>query len=141
MRVPTKQQLVAAFRDLTPAHAQLIRQIGHAADDEEDLKKLLHHLGSIGTLPKTAKYISPLHSRLWSSQIWRITFALHAMNEIMDTYGVEGLGPPRSGDYAPPYEYLNTGETYDTTLIYRRSDNSLNIGSWGDVAERHPDWP
>jgi hypothetical protein len=38
------------------------------------------------------------------------------------------------------YEYLNTGDTYGTTLIYRRKTDTLSIGNWGDVAERHPSW-
>ena len=81
-----------------------------------------------------------MHGDPYHSQIWRVTVALHAMNQVVGTFGVEGLGPPRGGDYAPPYEYLNTGDTYGTTLIYRRRTDTLTIGSWGDIAERHPSW-
>jgi hypothetical protein len=62
------------------------------------------------------------------------------MNEVFGTHGVEGLGPPRSGDYAPPYEYLNAGDTYAATLIFDRDKDRLFISSWGDVVETHPEW-
>jgi hypothetical protein len=29
------------------------------------------------------------------------------------------------------------GDTYATTLIYKRSSDRLSIGSWGDIVERY----
>lgn len=66
--------------------------------------------------------------------------ALHAINEILGTYGVEALGPARGPSQSTPYEYLNAGDTYATTLIYNRKTDTLSVGSWGDIAERHPFW-
>jgi hypothetical protein len=135
VRAPSEKALLSAFPSLTPANAKLIRMFAKATDDGEKLKTLVDAYA-----PKTAKYVQSLYSGPYRSQIWRVTVSLHAMNEIMDLYGVEGLGPGRSGDYAPPYEYLNTGDTYGTTLIYSRDGDNLRIGNWGDIAERHPEW-
>ncbi len=138
MQTPSAAKLQATFR-LSRADAELIRALGHAADDGDALRELVDRYED-ARLPKTAKYVRSLHSDPYYSRIWRVTVALEAMNEIMDTHGVEALGPGREGDYAPPYEYLNTGDTYAATLIYHRASDSLRIGSWGDIAERHPNW-
>ena len=67
--------------------------------------------------------------------------ALREMSEILDMHGVEALGPRHYDYFKPsPYEYLNAGDTYATTLIYDRAKDTLSIGSWGDIAERHPEW-
>ena len=138
MRVPSVDRLLAAFPSLTPREAKLIRAIGKAADmpsDGDPLENLIEM-----HLPKTAQYVNSMHNSPYDSHMWRVTVALHGMNEVMGTYGVEALGPDIGGMSPPPYEYLNTGDTYATTLIYRRRDDSINIGSWGDIAERHPSW-
>ena len=79
-----------------------------------------------------------MYSDPYNSHMWRVTVALHAIDKIMGTYGVEPLGPV--GTSGPPYEYLNTGDSYGTTLIYRKSTDNLFIGDWGSIAERHPNW-
>jgi hypothetical protein len=141
MRAPSQKALLERFRDLTPEDAKLIRTLAKAVDEDipghfaDPLRDLVED-----HTPDTAKYVRSMYSDPYDSHIWRVTVALHATNEIMGTYGVEGLGPDIGGPTPPPYEYLNTGDTYATTLIYRRRDNSLNIGSWGDIAERHPNW-
>jgi hypothetical protein len=136
MRAPSEKTLLSTFSQLTSESAKLVRMFAKGADDGARLETLVEAYA-----PATAKYVRSMHSNPYRSSIWRVTVALHAINEIMGTYGVEGLGPPRGGDYAPPYEYLNTGDTYATTLIYSRDGNNLRIGSWGDIAERHPEWP
>jgi len=135
MRAPSEKALLNAFRDLTRENAKLIRALARATDDEELLEQLVND-----NVPGTARYVRSMFSSPYRSHMWRVTVALHAMNEIMGTYGVEALGPDVGGPNPPPYEYLNSGDTYATTLVYRRSDDSLHIGSWGDVAERHPNW-
>lgn len=115
--------------------AKLIRSIAKNVDDAEKLSAIIED-----NCPETVAYVHKLHSSPWNSKIWRVTVALHAIDKIIGSYGVEGLGPGRSGDYAPPYEYLNMGDTYATTLIYKRSSDALSIGNWGDIAEKHPEW-
>jgi hypothetical protein len=134
MRMPSSRRLQDELR-LTPEQAKLIRAIGHAADDGEILSSLIE-----ASVPKTAEYVRRMHSDPYHSHMWRITVALHAMDAILGTFGVEALGPPSGLSHSPPYEYLNTGETYDATLIYRRHTDTVTIGDPGSIAERHPNW-
>lgn len=134
MRAPSVKTLTAEFRT-SPENAKLVRLLAAAADDGEKLKKLVD-----ARVPATASYVHSMYSDPYRSRLWRTTVALHAMNEVLEMSGVEGLGPPRSGDYAPPYEYLNAGDPYSGTLIYDRDGDRLFVGSWGDVVEKHPEW-
>jgi len=136
VRAPSAKVLLAEFPQLTSAEAGLIRGLAKTAVDGEKLKKLIE------LAPLTARYVRSLHNDPYRSQLWRNTVTLHAMNEVLGTHGVEGLGPPRSGsgDYAPPYEYLNPGDPYVRTLIYGRDGDRLFVGSWGDLVEKHPEW-
>lgn len=134
MRMPSLQRLQNDLH-LTVEQAKLVRAIGHATDDGEILSAIIE-----GNVPKTAEYVRSMYSNPYSSHMWRVTVALHAMDVIIDTYGVESLGPPSGGNYAPPYEYLNTGDLYTSTLIYCRKTDTINIGDWGSIAERHPNW-
>ena len=136
MRAPSVKALLAAFpKDLDVDKAKLIRQIAAATDDADGLKKLIDE-----RCPETAAYASSCHGDPFRPQIWRVTMALYAIDKILGTFGVEGLGPPRSGDHAPPFEYLNTGDPYTTTLVYKRKTDRLTIGRWGDIVEKHPEW-
>ena len=65
-----------------------------------------------------------------------VSEALEKINIILEMHGVEGMGPVDRYDYAPAYEYLNAGDTYATTLIYKRATDRLFIGTYGDVVER-----
>lgn len=134
MRAPSAKTLTSEFR-ISPENAKLVRLLAAAADDGERLKELVN-----ARVPATASYVRSMYSDPYRSRLWRTTVALHAMNEVLETHGVEGLGPPRSGDYAPPYEYLNVGDPYSGTLIYDRDGDRLFVGSWGDVVEKHPEW-
>lgn len=134
MRAPSAKTLTSTFR-LPSEAVKLIRKFADAADDGERLKELVD-----AWAPATASYVRSMHSDPYRSKLWRTTVALHAINEHLGTYGVEGLGPPRSGDYAPPFEYLNAGDPYSATLIYDRDKDRLFVGSWGDVAAKHPKW-
>jgi hypothetical protein len=134
MRAPSVKTLTADFK-IGSDEAKLIRSIAAAADDGERLKTLVD-----AKVPGTSSYVRSMHSDPYRSRLWRTTVALHAMNEVMGTHGVEGLGPRRGGDYAPRYEYLNAGDTYAATLIYDRDGDRLFVGTWGDLVEKHPEW-
>ena len=134
MRCPSSQKL-QEYLHLSPEQARLVRALAKAADDGEVLAALVE-----SSCPDTAAYVRSMHSDPYGSHMWRVTVALHAMDKVVGTYGVEPLGPPQGTSYAPPYEYLNTGDTYGATLIYHRKTDSLSIGSWGDIAEQHPSW-
>lgn len=58
---------------------------------------------------------------------------MHALNAELGMFGVEyakGKGRSRS------FEYLNTGDTYATTIIRFENPAQYRIGSWGDIVER-----
>lgn len=129
MRAPSEKKLLEAFRDLSKKDAKLIRKFAKAEDDPEELEELVEKV------PATEAYVRSMYSDPYRSGIWRVTVVLHAINEIVGGYGVEGLGPGRSGDQAPPYEYINFGDTYATTLIYDRDKDRLYIGDWGSIVE------
>jgi hypothetical protein len=136
MLCPSEKSLIARF-GLDRTQAKLVRQLAHTVDDGDALRKLIDE-----KCPETAKYAASCHNDPFDTDIWRVTMVLHAIDKIVGGHGVQGLGPGRRGDYAPPYEYVNFGDPYVTTLIYSRADgaNNLYIGSWGPIAERHPDW-
>jgi hypothetical protein len=124
---------VKTFRNLSAADARLIKRIAKAHDERDQLATLIEKC-----CPETQSYVRSLHSDPYRSGIWRTTVALHAINVLVDGHGIEGLGEPRGGDYAPPYEYINMGDTYAATLVYKRDTDTLSIGSWGDIAESLP---
>ena len=134
MRCPSSANLQSGL-GINLEQAKLVRALAKAADDGEVLAALVE-----GSCPETAAYVRGMHSSPYDSHMWRVTVALHAMDQVVGTYGVESLGPTSGPSYAPPYEYLNTGDPYDATLIYRRETDSLSVGSWGNIAERHPSW-
>ena len=135
MKSPSVKSMTSALRGLSAADARLIKKIAKAADYAEELEKVVEK-----SCPETAKYVHSMHSDPYRTAIWRVTVALHAIDQIVGTHGVEGLGPHTGEGYAPPYEYLNAGDTYATTLIYKRATDTLSIGCWGDIVERHPSW-
>lgn len=64
---------------------------------------------------------------------------LSALNELIDGFGVEGIG---QGDwrenYTPPFEYINTGDTYSVTIIRDNRRNRYFISDWGTIVEKNP---
>lgn len=134
MRVPLRKNLQKHFRHLTAKQANLIRRLAHAVDDRGKLEPLIER-----ECPETWRYARSCHNDPFDTGMWRRTMALHAIDRILGTYGVEALGPVSMRE-GPPYEYMNAGDPYVTTLIYRRDTDNLFIGSWGPIAERHPSW-
>lgn len=54
---------------------------------------------------------------------------LHAIDEILNTHGVEYFSTNKSSVY-----YCNAGDTYATTIM--RVNGRYRVGCWGDIAER-----
>ena len=51
----------------------------------------------------------------------------------LGTFGVEYI-PAGSNAQSPEITYLNTGDSYDLTVLY--VNGHFTIGSWGDIVER-----
>ncbi len=132
MKAPSEKKLLETFRDLNKKDAKLIRALSKATDDPEKLEELVEKV------PGTKQHVRQLFTSPYGYPAWRVTVALHAIDQLVEGFGVEPLGPVdmRSG---PPYEYINFGDTYATTLIYDRDKDQLFIGSWGDVVEAEGD--
>lgn len=127
MRAPSAKNLQKELR-IGAAEARLVRRLAAAVDDGEKLRKLIEK-----HCPRTAR--ERMYGDPYNSHMWRVTMALRGMDEAVGTHGVEALGN-RFSTQAPPYEYLNSGDMYDATLIYQRSPERLFIGSPGDIVER-----
>jgi hypothetical protein len=84
VRAPSTKTLLSALGQLTPNDARLVRSIAGAAAYGEKLRKLIDT-----AVPATARYVRSMHGDPYRSQLWRNTVALHGMNEILGTHGVE----------------------------------------------------
>jgi hypothetical protein len=128
---PQAKKLRDTF-DLDTAQAKLIKDLCAARDYRELLEPLIE-----AKCPETAAYARSCYNDPYNSRMWRTTLVLHAIDHILGTSGVECIGEgEHSEGYAPPYEYCNAGDTYATTLVYKRASDRLFIGKWGDIVER-----
>lgn len=137
MRCASHLSLMNAFPGLAWKEREAIRKLCANADQPDDLEALINQ-----EHPKTEQYARSLCHSPWGSRMWRRTLILHAVDKVIGTFGVEALGPEDSDDprSVPPYEVLNAGDVYSTTLIYNTSADRLFVGCEGDVREAHPEW-
>ena len=122
-RAPSKKRLMELMK-LSDAQATEVRDLLHGDADPDEHS-------SVDEWNRNAYHPIPYMDRL-----------LCAVDEVCGTYGVETLGETqdsRFGLYGTPYyEYLNTGETYRTTLIFSHESKTFRLGCWGDIVERGP---
>ena len=71
--------------NITTEQAKLIRKFAKAADDRAALQDLVES----DVVPQTAAYVRSMHCDPYFSFMWRVTIALHAMDCILETHGVE----------------------------------------------------
>ena len=125
---------------ITPRQAGLIKRLTAAADRPGELRNILDRASR--QIPGTVQYFYSIgggsRGTLDHHRHWRRTIILDAVNELVGGYGVEALGPRGSfsSGGSPRYEYVNMGDTYATTLIYRTKTDNLFIGDWGSIVER-----
>lgn len=77
------------------------------------------------TLPKTVEWIRKCYNDPSETE-----YLMSALNEILECHGVEAL-LAKDEIFG---EYLNTGDTYQTTLCL--IDGILSLSSWGDEVEK-----
>ena len=86
--------------------------------------------------PRTADWIRQCYHAPSTSEI-----KLSALDELLQTYGVEPLRVP--GVWVDRYHgdvvasYLNTGDTYRLTLLLDHESRRWKLTSWGDWLERY----
>lgn len=138
MRTPSVEKLCASFRDLSASDARLLKRVcgavavASSSDEPSELARLV----AAGRLPATDRYVRSLASDPYRSRTWRSTVALHACNELLGMSGVESLGGTDNPGYAPDWEYLNAGDTYATTLVYRLATDTIRISCMGSIVEQ-----
>lgn len=137
MRTPSVENLVKHFgkHGLTVERAKLIKKLACLRDDAEGLEEFID---STSELARTSEYARSCYHSPYTSEMWRTTVVLHAIDVLMEGYGVESLGEVKMS--GPPFEYINYGDTYATTLVYSRFNDADNlfISSYGDVVESNP---
>lgn len=79
--------------------------------------------------PKTNAWISSCYH-----EPRRIERILSAMDEAAGTFGVEAFNSRKSRMHAIA-EYLNTGDTYSPTMLFRHDTGTFRLTSWGDFFE------
>lgn len=108
-RLPSIKTLSRVFSD--PKQARAILEMSHAELSE--------------TKAGSARLRECLNPPKWYD------VRMHVLNAIEPgLYGLESF-QTRKGEYV---EYLNAGDTYTPTLIYRAG--RYFIGTWGDIVER-----
>lgn len=66
----------------------------------------------------------------------RIELIMSALSETLDAFGIEAIWEGyehTSGDVIA--EYVNMGDTYDTTILYSHHHDRFEVTSWGDWVE------
>lgn len=117
-----KSDIAAAF-DCSDDDAKLALQIMNGLIDFDDLSRF----------PKTEQWISSCYHKPNDTEI-----QLHCLDELLDTYGVEVLSTNEWIDSYYMYiraSYLNTGDTYTSTIILDHKKNRWLLSSWGDFVE------
>lgn len=117
MRLPSIRTLESAF----PGHGRALRRL------LEDDRAVREHPAAIAR--RAECFPSPT----------LLDLRLRALNAEAETCGVEYIAH-RDDGMRDIYglEYLNTGDTYATTIIYDHSRGSWRVGCWGDVVEARP---
>lgn len=104
--------------------------------------------GSLGRVPSVAtlrriEWLNKLHAEpsktirearrvlTTSTSVYR---AMRALDELLETHGVEAI---RNRNGHAVAEYLNTGDTYTTTILYDHTTRSFRVTSMGDWVEHY----
>ena len=86
---------------------------------------------------KTMTYVSVQE---WCGQCWYLmnytARLMYALNEILEGYGVEPIWGSES-DTQPIAEYVNMGDTYNTTLLLDYDKDRVVLTSLGDWVEKN----
>jgi len=93
-----------------------------------DLQAILGNESPDGDLDALAR---KLNSARGERAVERV---LDEADEVLKTFGVETIW--EKGEYDDPAAlYLNTGDTYNATLVYDIDEDELYVGTWGDWVE------
>ena len=128
MRSPTLKNLEAL--GLERKQANLVKRLCKARDDRDKLAALIER-----ECPQTDAYRRECYHDPILSNMWRTTLVLHAIDVLLGTCGVEVIGDQFALEHR--FEFLNTGDTYASTLVYDNDTDRLFVASYGDIVERY----
>lgn len=125
MNLPSVKTLLK-IEGMDKDRAKLLRRVLEA-NHSDKLSDMIDELRP--TFATTNKWWTSCYGRPGIAQI-KLTMA----NDLIEGHGVECSGEVdmRNG---PPLEYVNLGDSYDTTLC--RFQGRWRVASWGDIVERH----
>jgi hypothetical protein len=120
---PSKKALIDAL-NITPEQADTVRGLIRGTVITKNPAQF----------PKANAYFSKCHH-----EPGRLTRILECLNEVLEMHGVEALGGVRT--YGPPAEYLNTGDTYASTLLFDHIAGNFKLTTYGDWLEKNENKP
>ena len=62
---------------------------------------------------------------------------MKAINEVLETHGVEAIWNPDFSEKWPQFTYCNTGDTYVLTVCYDYFERKFIVTSCGDLVEKN----
>ena len=95
-------------------------------------------------LEKMRRYARRQYNRLVQLPEYRYAHKSHCAAKALDLtgkkfpgyFGVEGIDLQQFGHYNHCITYLNTGETYENTVLFDSRIENFFISSWGDIVEQ-----
>jgi len=61
--------------------------------------------------------------------------AMREADKVLGGFGVEAVFEEGEYDGNPAMTYINTGDTYNATIVYDVDEDELYVGTWGDWVE------
>lgn len=62
---------------------------------------------------------------------------MKAIDEVLETCGIEAIWSESFSDKCPQFTYCNTGDSYALTVLYDYFESKFIVSSWGDTVEKH----
>ena len=127
----SKKNLIKEFGILAEEAELVLLLVRYAGDPyrPSETHRLESLIYSTPCLEKTEEYARRCHTSPFNSWMWRKTMAMHAIDTLVDGFGLEG-GKLRGKEFS----YVNFGESYTPTIIWSTEAKTPYIGCWGDRA-------
>jgi hypothetical protein len=122
---------IKSICDNDTAKAMLIKDImtGKNSIVHDIINNFVAHRDNLAAIaPKTEQWINSCYNMPSLHDI-----KMHIFDELLGGYGIEYISKGHNSK-SPAIEYVNFGDTYDTTLLF--IDGRYRIGTWGDIVER-----
>ena len=119
-----------------PSVARLMRDLPISEDQARTIRGLIKGTIDPESIEGTADWVRQCHHRPSDDEL-----LMDAIDETLETFGVEAIWNDARSCTRPEYVYCNTGDSYAATIMQKRGTwgwGAPFIGSWGDIVERNP---